>query len=270
MSEVGTKAFLGDIEVNYANVFLGDKNSFINPYTRGPKVPTNGLFAYYDTAIPESYSGTGTIWYDISGNARNLQTVSSSVFPTFDSQNVAFKFNQATNAIISPQFSTSSLKDTTEVFWASIPTAKLNTDAGVLGGYQNRIGGGLSGEWDAVSYGNQGTGWTLASSNAFRPVSSNYQEANSNFVLIVGTRTTNDFKIYRNGNNVIGSSTSFTPPTITSGFVYVGDSFLQNQGGGQGAFWGDGWFTGSISMYALYDRVLSTSEIQAIYDAGRL
>ena len=37
--------------------------------TLGPKfIPTNGLIQYLDTTELSSYPGSGSVWYDISGN----------------------------------------------------------------------------------------------------------------------------------------------------------------------------------------------------------
>lgn len=51
---------------------------------------TTGLDLYLDASNSRSYSGTGNIWYDISGNGRNATAVGS---PTYDSTNGAFNFN---------------------------------------------------------------------------------------------------------------------------------------------------------------------------------
>lgn len=37
-----------------------------------PKVVTNGLSLYLDASNPKSYPGTGTTWFDLSGNNRNF------------------------------------------------------------------------------------------------------------------------------------------------------------------------------------------------------
>ncbi|CAN2222917.1 Listeria/Bacterioides repeat [Candidatus Nanopelagicaceae bacterium] len=51
---------------------------------------TSGLDLYLDASNARSYSGTGSTWYDLSGNGRNATAVGS---PTFDSANGAFNFN---------------------------------------------------------------------------------------------------------------------------------------------------------------------------------
>jgi hypothetical protein len=50
----------------------------------GPDFVTNGLVIYLDAANKTSYPGSGTIWYDISGNGNNGTLVNG---PTFSSSN---------------------------------------------------------------------------------------------------------------------------------------------------------------------------------------
>jgi hypothetical protein len=40
-------------------------------------IVTNGLVLHLDASIPESYPGSGTSWFDLSGNGRNFSWVSS-------------------------------------------------------------------------------------------------------------------------------------------------------------------------------------------------
>lgn len=37
-------------------------------YSNGPKIVSSGLLSCYDTTNPRSYPGTGTTWFDLSGN----------------------------------------------------------------------------------------------------------------------------------------------------------------------------------------------------------
>ena len=45
-----------------------------------PKIVTDGLVLYLDAANPKSYPGSGTTWYDLSGNGAHAEAVS---LPTF-------------------------------------------------------------------------------------------------------------------------------------------------------------------------------------------
>jgi hypothetical protein len=52
-----------------------------------PKIVTNGLIMYVDAANVKSYPGSGTTWFDLSGNANHLTLYNS---PTFASRVVQF------------------------------------------------------------------------------------------------------------------------------------------------------------------------------------
>lgn len=53
-------------------------------FGNGPKIITTGLILSLDAGDKNSYSGTGTVWTDLTGNGYNGSLVSS---PTFDSSN---------------------------------------------------------------------------------------------------------------------------------------------------------------------------------------
>lgn len=50
----------------------------------------DGLLLYVDAANPKSYAGTGSYWYDLTGNNFHINLYNS---PTFDSENKTFTFN---------------------------------------------------------------------------------------------------------------------------------------------------------------------------------
>jgi hypothetical protein len=258
--------YIGNTLIN--DVMLGSQR-MDDVLTNGniPKqIPLDGLMAYYDATIASSYNGSGTTWFDISGNGRNMVPLSGSTFPTWDAADKEFDFNGTSNALaITPAFVTSSITDLTQVAWVRLASNKVgNTNAGGFIGIQNREG---NNQWNSMAYGDQGTGWTMASSNGDQPVSSGDTEATTDYVLIVGTRAsgTNNYKIWRNGANEIGAST-FTPKIYSDTIFTVGANFLR----GIAPLQFSAFFSGSLSMCAFYNRVLTTTEIDSIYNAGRL
>ena len=63
-----TNIFLGNQRVQ--TVFAG--SSIVFQATTASLIPTNGLQLYVNAARTDSYPGSGSIWYDLSGNANNL------------------------------------------------------------------------------------------------------------------------------------------------------------------------------------------------------
>lgn len=49
-------------------------------FYRGPNIVRDGLIVHYDAASKKSYPGTGTTWYDLSGNGYNVTLNSASIW----------------------------------------------------------------------------------------------------------------------------------------------------------------------------------------------
>lgn len=56
----------------------------------GPSISRNGLTLYLDAANKKSYPGTGTTWYDISGNNRNFTLTNGPAYNTANSGYITF------------------------------------------------------------------------------------------------------------------------------------------------------------------------------------
>lgn len=84
--------------------------------SHSPKIPTNGLLLCLDAANPRSYPGSGTIWYDLSGNGRNATIVGSPVF-----SNTYFDSTGDTNYFSAPSISHRT-DDFTYSMWMTIDT----------------------------------------------------------------------------------------------------------------------------------------------------
>ena len=61
-----------------------------------PSIVRDGLVLYFDAANTKSYPGSGTTWYDLSGNERHGTLINE---PTFQSHNLGcFQFD-GTNVV---------------------------------------------------------------------------------------------------------------------------------------------------------------------------
>jgi len=66
----------------------------------GSRIITDDLMLHLDAANPKSYPGSGTTWYDVSGNGRNA-TIKGSPLPSFDANNKgSFDFDSGSYASI--------------------------------------------------------------------------------------------------------------------------------------------------------------------------
>lgn len=59
-------------------------------FHRGPKIITDGLVLALDAANPKSYSGTGTVWNDLSGNSNNGTLINGPTFDSGDNGSIVF------------------------------------------------------------------------------------------------------------------------------------------------------------------------------------
>lgn len=271
--EVGIKAFLGNIEVNYANLFLGDKNSYINPSSL-PQIPTNGLIALFDATNTLSYPGTGNVWYDLSPNKLVATTFSSSTFPAYSAENAELTFNYTNTALyayISSSVATGSIiQDFTQIMWLRQPDEGGGGERGIVN-LQNTAPSSIN--FDAISFDQNANYFKLTSAFAARNVTADVQETVFNsYLMVAATRAsgTNNFRIYREGGNLIGSG-SYTPSvysgTSASGLaILMGTRFFNNVAN---SYPSDGWWSGSLSSVIMYNRALSQSELDIIYAAGR-
>jgi hypothetical protein len=74
-------------------------------YRNGPKITTDGLVLCLDAAISKSYPGSGTTWYDLSGNGHNGTLVNGVGFNSGERGSMTFDgTNDRINFATSPKF----------------------------------------------------------------------------------------------------------------------------------------------------------------------
>lgn len=226
-------------------------------------IVTSGLILYLDAANIRSYSGSGTVWYDVSGYANNGNINNS---PTFSSTNSGnFTFNQSSQYVTMP-FTTILNNCTIGIWFKATSTASyqyilslgngtnsycLHLDMNDPDGsaayqtmwvYWNSAGSPLSGIGKVGTYGDwQDSTWR-------------------NYVFVRNTSDTPVTRHYMNGTEV------------TSNVTRTGDQTTQFGNGsgynlyiacaqGPAAYWG-----GSISNVSIYNKALTASEVLQNYN----
>jgi hypothetical protein len=66
-----------------------DKRNFMSIYG-GPEIITSGLILHLDAANNKSYSGSGNIWFDLSGNNNNGTLTNGPIFNSSNGGNIVF------------------------------------------------------------------------------------------------------------------------------------------------------------------------------------
>jgi len=210
--------------------------------TFGNDIVQGGLVLSLDANDPLSYPGSGTTWYDLSGNGGNLTLYNGTAyndagFGYFDFDGTNDYAKTSNNGL-----GTGSLIPHTLEMWVNFDTiASPRWWLAVIGQYSTGahhwIGttGTQFGAWSASCQRNP----TLSGTNTW--------------IHLIGTFDGTTLTYYVNGINNGGSCTA-------SGFNFTNTDFTIGLRNG-----GEAYFNGKVSRVALYNRALAESEIQENY-----
>lgn len=210
-----------------------------------PGVVSNGLVGYWDAGNRKSYPGSGTAWYDLSGNNLTMTTSNS---PTFSSGNFAFNgSNQSASATNSTTLDTQT--PTVEV-WAKTNATSQNGfwfEKGSVNTQYSLFQEGGSIVWRQRIDGNLLSQYTTTATYV----------NTVNWFNVVGTFTSGSRILYINGVQVNSDGPTGTIETNTSGMT-IGS---YNSGGY--------FYNGNIAIVKVYNRVLSATEVKQNFNALR-
>ena len=226
------------------------------PTSTSTSVPvTSNLVLYYDPSNPLSYSGSGTIINDLSGNGLS-GTMSNITFtsPYFSFNGLSSQVSVADNALLEPGSG-----DWTMEFWVNHSV--------ILGASRILIAktdGGLSADW---GYGLR----TASNGNTFAEVgngSVSIQSTSTGLTIdtwyqVVGVWTNvanNLIELYINGSLIGSTSHVYTSVKNTTSPLYLG-SF----NGGEFSQ----WLNGKMGVVRLYNKALSSSEVLQNFNADK-
>jgi len=214
-----------------------------------PRIVTNGLVLCLDAANRKSYSGTGTVWNELSNNM-SAELVNS---PTFNSQNNGFfQFVTDDFARIANNTALDTQTPTVEV-WIKTNATNQNGfwfEKGTVNTQYSLFQEGASIQWRMNIGGNTNLTTTTAT----------YINT-SNWYQVVGTYTSGARRLYVNGILVNSDTQSGTIATNSGGMsigVYGGFS------GGRGY-----QYNGNLSVCRVYNRALTPAEILQNFNAQK-
>ena len=207
----------------------------------GPDIVTDGLVLHLDAANRKSYPGSGSTWYDLSGNGNN-GTLS---YPTYTNTNYgSFNFDYINDYVYCGQVLNNVAY--TKMAWFRPEGTSANiisgggesTHAFWMGGTTTTLSSGHNSSWNLVSYRPNNPGDML----------NKWWFGATTFSSSIGHR------LYLNGIQV--SSSSNTTTVNGNGTVRIGS-------------YGDAGnlFDGDIPMVLIYNRFLSANEVQQNYNA---
>jgi hypothetical protein len=221
--------------------------------TSGPNIVTNGLILYLDAANPKSYPGSGTTWFDLSGNARHFTIFGS---PFYDPRGYfTFTDNQATQYIMRFPFETPTV-DITYSCWFRSNFIQPN---------QTPFTYSVSGNNEMLFFTNSST--QLAPHPKGVSTGVNTTNMTNIWVNFAWSRQTSTGQnlFYRDGQ-LIGQYTASAGVSISpNGHLIIGQE-ADSAGGG---FDPAQNLDGNFSKLDIYNRVLSHDEINQNFNAFR-
>ena len=210
--------------------------------TRGPSIVRDGLVLCLDAKDPNSYSGSGSTWYDLTTTSNNASLTSVNY-----NSNGYFDFPASTGSQVG-------LGSTITLSSAMTFEMMCNPDDLTIdvSGYRSLFS---AGNGNRIFVSNSGQIFArIGGTNV--PISANSAVTTSGgWFSIVVTWTGSFYACYIN-NSSSGSGASNTG--YISDFKYIGNYGSDN-----------GRFDGQIAYLRLYDRVLSSNELTENYNAQK-
>jgi len=230
--------------------------------TYNPRIVTNGLALYLDAANPQSYSGSGTTWTDLSRNGNNGTLTNG---PTFNSNNRgSILFDGTNDQVIIPS---TSAKNTfngktalTVSIWAYLKSYHPTDGTTMIS-------------------------WPISNTAATSPYTVFFVSVSKLGVLVasvgngtartvftssfnVGLYSWNNFGLIWDGANLYAFlngniSTTSAAAVYTINYTGTADLFVGSYNSNFNGYWHDG----NISQVAIYDRNLTSAEIKQNYYA---
>ena len=215
--------------------------------TNNPSVITSGLVLNLDIGNPASYPGSGTTWYDLSGNGNNGTIVNSPAY-TRAARVSYFSFGSGGTQRTSFTYQTPVQSASTGFTWDIWAYPVANQDGYVLMGYR--------GTTPLQFYKLTTQKFEMYPAEVFYLFALNvWQNITATFD---GVLRNNKLKLYVNGVSVglaNGSTPDYSPSAMP---FYVGGDPIASE-----------YATARINKLAVYNRVLSPAEILQNFNASR-
>ena len=214
-----------------------------------PKTVSDGLLFMADAANVRSYPGTGTSFFDISGNENNSESFTNVTSSNWDG--ISFEFNGTDEHIRFPNVTTNTNSFSVECWanWSTLTDSRVPFGLGAF--FRLYLSGGSPTFWIRET----GSGTTRTTTYSGSSIDAN------EWYHLVGTcqgGSGGSMKLYSDG--VFGSSNTvnFNVDTGTSDpNMYIGNAFNGSTS----------YFPGKVSIAKVYNRVLTDEEVFGNYNA---
>jgi hypothetical protein len=205
----------------------------------GPEISNDGLVMYVDASNTKSYPGSGSNWYDLTGNGHHI-TLGSEVTPAFDVASRVLNFPKTANGF--GRNTTLNLASSNYTVISFVRKNVVADNGRTITAYNNNW---LLGHHD-TSYGDYyAEGWVNDTGSP---------SSDTTWRMFAGTGNIagDIYQLYINGNLIVQNSAGSQGPNGWN---------LNNQY--------DQYSNCQISTLICYNRVLSAAEIQQNFNAHR-
>ncbi len=228
---------------NAQKTMFGAQNNYVTPGTTTPRsgISTTDLLLYLDADNPNSYSGTGNIWYDLSSNL-NHGTLATTSMANISTTPKKFTFNGTTSNNVSFVSSKFNVPYTGKTV---IVAAKMDANFGTSL-FRALFGNNGNRNFNFYIYQN-GSGYQLHFSAGSWGLSDVLPLATGQWYIFAASQDANTIRYYVNGV-LVGTTTG----TSVQQFQSSTNEFLGNA---------DNYWLGEINTALIYKRGLSTAEI---------
>ena len=233
----------------------------------GPRIPQTGLQLCLDASNPKSYPGSGTTWYDISGNGRDFTCAST---PTFNAQPVVGGYRQpdSLDAVLftGPASNSFGITSSTGASFVFYCTNDSGTNKSAFKWYMDGASHGLTrGYFAHLPWGNyqiyfDTNGSTSTGSGGGRLNTGNPGSIINYFWTFAFTKSADGatMKIYMDGEEEASRTNAGACPTLNSTAATVGGD----------DYYTSGW-DAKMGVFLCYNRELSAAEVLQITNAYR-
>lgn len=227
----------------------------------GAKVSTEGLVCYLDSQNPRSYPGSGTTWYDLSGNNNNgamsaFTGASAGSTSGFDTNTGWMMFDRHVGSSDATANNRVTINNSNSLDGVLITNTMTINFWMKMTSYTCTAMTKWNGSWElyycsGLVWRSQGTGGSDWSSGLA------YTTHLNKFHMITATHDGTTRKFYINGS-LYGTQSNTVTSQDTSNVVSIGGYYNGNYA-----------TVGAIPHYMLYNRILSDTEISQIYNTTK-
>ena len=193
----------------------------LNVYVNTPTLYTTGITLNLDATNPTSNPGSGTVWYDLSGNGLNANLLNGAVFTgnfvDLDGSNDFISIPSNTLFDFPGDFTVETLYN-----------AKSQTLHSVMG--RRNMGGSGAGAWSLISFYRNDISWSSAGSGAFGGIAGGFTVPTefNRWFLFTATRSGSTLSLYLNGVFIGSFTTAYNHSNIFDLTIGKWDNAVHN------------------------------------------